>query len=284
MNKLIVAYGLPGSGKTFYGEKIKNNTFVINLDKYIKDGKYPPVNEMLNTAYNDFPKKLWNLNQTDVYIDGLICTHERLFSVVKEAYDFYCSDMFKFTPFNEVEVVYWKPDIEKCKDNIQRRNDGRNVDITLNNIEFEEISENSFVENRIKNITNKYVNVKVNRKEIYMDTNWCNYFLPLIENSSENCIYSKPWSLGGTWGDCWGNLGTISPEPQPKNFKEFDDLLMKVCPNISYLQYKILYDNCVSIDEDSNYDYYGGHEYQARFKLNVKDCYDWLVENNLINI
>lgn len=287
MNKLIVAYGLPGSGKTFYGKKINDNVFVINFDKYIKDGKYPSVKEMLNMAYKNFPKKFWSKNQTDVYLDGLICTHERLFSVVKEAYDFYRSDMSRFTPFYDVEIVYWKPDREKCKDNIQRRNDGRNVDITLNNIEFEEITKENFVENRIKNITNKRVSVNVNKKEIYMDTNWDNYFLPVIESNyykRGNCIFSEPWSLGGDWGDCWGNSGTISPDPQPKSFKEFDDLLLKVCPTISFLQYKVLYDKCVSIEEYSESDYYGGCEHFAKFKLDVKACYDWLLENNLIEM
>lgn len=118
-----------------------------------------------------------------------------------------------------------------------------------------------------------------------MESNWEKYFKSLIDKSyskKEGVIICENWCCGGSWGDCWGNSGEISPEPPPTTCKVLDDLLMEVSPDISFLKYRELYNKCVSIEEYSESDYYGGVTYYQRFVLDVKGCYEWLLENKII--
>ena len=100
---------------------------------------------------------------------------------------------------------------------------------------------------------------------------------------NENELRSDTWCLGGSWGDCWGNTGMVSADEQPTEFKEFDDLLMEVCPNITLLQYKKLYNSLVSIESGCENDYYGGSTENAYYKCNLKDLYNMMIEMGLIN-
>jgi hypothetical protein len=43
-----------------------------------------------------------------------------------------------------------------------------------------------------------------------------------------------------------------------------------------------VFNECVTIDEYSENDYYGGTEYKARYKLDVRKLYDMLRERSLI--
>lgn len=55
-----------------------------------------------------------------------------------------------------------------------------------------------------------------------------------------------------------------------------------VCPNISFIQYKRIFNECVEIEDFNESDYYGGTEYKSRYKLDVRKCYKMLRERNLI--
>ena len=58
---------------------------------------------------------------------------------------------------------------------------------------------------------------------------------------------------------------------------------MEVCPNITLLQYKKLYNSLVSIESGCENDYYGGSTKNAYYKCNLKDLYNMLIEMGLIN-
>ena len=185
--------------------------------------------------------------------------------------------------FYSLEIIHWNEDREACKKNIERRNDGRNVSTTIDNLPYEPVNQ-TFITDELRKINPK-VHVTFKERRVYMDTNWNNYFQPLIDNRwcEDGKVFSDEWSLGGTWGDCWGGSGTISPEEQPKSFGLFDNLLEKVCPNITYLQYKKAHEACVSIEQRESCDYYGGVENKARYALDVKKCYDMLRDMELID-
>ena len=67
-------------------------------------------------------------------------------------------------------------------------------------------------------------------------------------------IYSESLSLGGESGNCWEKKWSISVEEQ-KEFSELDDFLIKVAPDISFLQYKRIFNHCVDKVELHEYDY-----------------------------
>ena len=47
---IIILYGLPGSGKTFYTERLKHTCYstIVHMDDYIVDGKYKSITEVLS--------------------------------------------------------------------------------------------------------------------------------------------------------------------------------------------------------------------------------------------
>ena len=53
MIKVSIAYGLPGSGKTYYGQQIEQTgcVNVISMDDYIHDGKYEPLGDIINKRF-----------------------------------------------------------------------------------------------------------------------------------------------------------------------------------------------------------------------------------------
>lgn len=268
---ITILYGLPGSGKTFYTKRLENDwTSIVHMDDYIVDGKYKPISEVLSS--------LKGILKRNLVIDSLITTQKKLEDIIKETYDFFerCGGAR-----HDLTVVYWNEDRDACRENINRRADGRNVSVTINNIQFEEVDEDrirGFVYNMDKN-----VHLSFKHRYVFKDNNWNNNFLPLIDNDNGKYIYSKEWSRGGTLCSWGGYEETIEPDEQPESFEEFDELLEKICPTITFLQYKKIFSECVDIDEFWLSDYYGGTEYKSRYRLDVKKLYDILREKDLID-
>lgn len=99
---------------------------------------------------------------------------------------------------------------------------------------------------------------------------WC------IEKDLPSFDMSVSWSAGGTWGNCWDDtVGHISAEP-PKELVQFDELLQGVKPEITFLQYKTMYNSLVQETEDCQGDYYGGREYYVGLKINFDKVYEYL--------
>lgn len=287
MGKTIITYGLPGSGKTYYGEQLQQNgcMTVINMDDHMEDGNYKSLKKVLKETLK---KRHYILN--DIYIDALITTRDNLIKTIDELHKFFLNENPEYRKYGKsFKIVYWDENREACRKNAERRNDGRNVSVTIDNLPYETFKESS-IENRIHSEIDLEIKVTFEKRKVYMENSvWHKHFQKLIDTTpiwkkEGVAIFSESWSLGGSWGDCWGNSGTISPEEQPETCEMFDNLLLEVCPAISFLQYKILQKECVSIDKYSESDYYGGTEYYARYKFDVKKCYDWLREKELIEI
>ena len=269
---ITILYGLPGSGKTFYSKGLENIlTSVVHMDDYIVDGKYKPISDVLSGLNGDIKRNL--------VIDSLITTQDKLEEIIKETHDIFekCGE-----PRYNLTIVYWNEDRDACRENIARRADGRNVSVTINNIPFEEVDENS-VRSFVYKMDRK-VKLTFKHRYVFSNGNWDSHFQPLIDKSwdtEDKYFYSEDWSCGGDWGDCWGRHGEIEPDEKPE-FTDFYKLLEDVCPNISFIQYKIIFSECVEIEEFEENDYYGGTEYKSRYKLDVRKCYEMLRERNLI--
>lgn len=98
------------------------------------------------------------------------------------------------------------------------------------------------------------------------------------------CIY-KEWVIGGsTGGSCWDTGDAVrrpvDGEKEPE-FSDLDNILLEVCPNISFLQYKQL----MTIAEETrggDSDYYGNHTNTAIVYITIKKLYEKLKGIGLI--
>jgi hypothetical protein len=101
-------------------------------------------------------------------------------------------------------------------------------------------------------------------------------------NDDKQYLCSDTWSLGGeSWSYDGEPAGSIMPEPQPASFKEFDDLLLKVCPDIAFMQYKKLYNETVTIKTKDDSDYYS-KEIVAFYSCDITKLYGIMRELSLI--
>lgn len=95
---------------------------------------------------------------------------------------------------------------------------------------------------------------------------------------------SKQWTTGGlTGGNCWdGDASTpISAEPEPE-FVELDEVLEKVCPTISFLQYKKLCQSLIQTDDTLvSYEYYGNYTTDTKKSIEIDKLVDYLISKNL---
>ena len=99
--KIIVLVGLPGCGKTYYGNKIKNDQIIFIDD--IKTFK-----EIEN-----------NYNKYDNFImsDSHLClkkNRDKAYKILKNM-------------FSKIEFIFWENDLEKAWNNVVKRNDGRKI-------------------------------------------------------------------------------------------------------------------------------------------------------------
>lgn len=275
MGKIIIAYGLPGSGKSYYGNKLEEDrkAFHIEMDGYIdRNGEYPSVRTTLMPSHFSYFK--------DIYIDSLITTNDTLEQVIYDAFLAARDNGIRCPSF---EILEFEGTRQTCMENAKRRNDGRDVSVTIENIPLEQVDKKR-IEAYVKGLGKDNIVVFMKRK-VFDNSVWDIYFQPELDSyngDGERYIYSESWSQGGSWGDCWGNEGTIHAEEPPKVFKEFDELLEKICPDITFLQYKSISAECMDTEEWDEADYYGGVEYRARYRVDLKKLHDELTRRGII--
>lgn len=270
INEIVFLMGLPGSGKTTfaYEEYGDLNSLIVHMDDHLVDGKYPSVYSVLEDMM--YPYKRF------VVFDGLFLTNKDIEKALNDAIDFY-EPSFRKKNSKEVKldvtIHYWNENREFCLHNDKGRRD-KSSEITIKNAVLEK-PDLEYLESRFD----------ANFKVKYHDVIKANTFMKISNKYSRGRNYyeSNSWSRGGTYGTwCDEELGIISPEPQPE-FTAFDDILMEICPNITFLQYKKLYNECVKIDEFSEHDYYGGTEYMAKYVLDMKKLVNMLIEMGLVS-
>jgi hypothetical protein len=269
--KLIITWGLPGSGKTtFTKEQITANSakyngsriFTISHDEC---GKYG------NDKTKDFISKLnsYLSSTVDILIaDTLITTHDDLSNFLKQ---------LNLKKVISIDIQFWREDRESCLWNDRyRRSD--NSSITILNSPLE-VPDTATIKSFCPNIRITITHNNVMRKE-----NWQVFSDKYMIRHTDGIVKSDSWSLGGTYGNCWNDSKSqVSGEPQLASFSEFDDLLESACPSIGFLQYKKLYNACVTTDTRGESDYYGGYIQYAFYKFNIKELFNQLIELGIIN-
>lgn len=288
--KVHILMGLPGSGKTTwakeYYEKNHNKKgdkrIIINifdLDKILEDYRmdydnmtmYDVIDHAISRNMGSaFRRQQYEFNQIgfEYIFDGLYTRMEEIdytINELKKAYD-------EFGSHATVDVIIhrWTPNIEFCLSNDAGRRE-KSSEITIKNATVEYVDVNQFIEKYGGNFSfcvEVHEVIKATDKQKFI----CKY-------GKE--IRSKNWTTGGMWGDCWGNEGTVSPEPVAP-FTELDEILLKVCPNLSYLEYKVMSDKLIHQANKTSYGYYGSYEEYSYWYINAEELYDYLYEKNII--
>lgn len=92
------------------------------------------------------------------------------------------------------------------------------------------------------------------------------------------------WSTGGySGGNCWDDTEStyyFSDNPEP-DFTVFDQILEKVCPQISFIQYKALCRHIV-YNSRSEAEYYGNSTNYSSKSISVDTLYSELISKGLI--
>jgi hypothetical protein len=269
--------GLPGAGKTDWASGLQSNAYarknrisVIDFDSFTV--RKVPL-ERIKSHLSEYLRNPYN---SQVIVDGLFLTKQDVRRFLSEMN---ASDL---SYIKELRLEWWKPDVEVCLHNDKGRRE-KSAATTIKNATLEKIDKEF-----ITSLESEFPSLKekVSVKEHYskMKPHWKIF-------ADENNLYyddkgivkGESWCLGGSWGDCWGNHGTVAGETPPESFREFDELLEKVAPNISFLQYKTIYSKVVRTDEYGDGDYYGGSTSHAYRYFRVEDLYDALREKGLID-
>lgn len=258
MKKLFILVGLPGSGKTYFANYQESALWKtvkhVELDKYKDDNKN--IDEILTSIKFD--------SETTI-IDGLILTTNDIIHLL---------DTIGTDGIDEIQIHYWIPDRDICLWNDKGRREISSCE-TIKNAYIEEPN--------IAEISKKYPrdNICLVKHTVIKKPFWKHkkqYQDLKIVLKDGKYLYSESWSLGGTYCNCWGNTGRCLPDPQPTSFKDFDKLLETICPDISFLKYKKLYEASVSIATKVENDYYGGSVEYAFYQCDIDELLSMLIE------
>ena len=255
-----ILIGLPGSGKTFFSKELAMKsmakTEIIDCDK-MRNIAYR--RNYLDEVFSEVSICASYKMKRDAIIDGLFLTNKERIELVnklsffKKDYDFI--------------LHVWNEDRETCMKNDAGR---RKLDnkMTIKTIPYEAVDLEL-----IKNTTG-VTNITTQEHRVILKPDWKLFidnskYANLVKNDR---LYSCEWSLGGGCEE----FGFLSAEPQPLDFEEFDDLIEKICPEISYLRYKKIYRACVTVETRDTHEYYVGPVSYACYVCDMEKLYTML--------
>jgi hypothetical protein len=249
------------------------------MDNHIdrKTNQYEPVAKICNSyGLDHYVRDGWSLT-----FDGLFTTNKCVVEFIEQLINYFNSNSsvlrYSGGVTLNVYIHYWNENREQCIKNDEWRGREQSAKATIQNIPYEKL-DMAYLKNTLMNKNVYFMDPAIHEVKV-LDT-YDKYFDPLNNTYQDKC-YSDTWDTGGHWGNCWGDEGEITPEPQPE-FNTFDELLEKVAPDISHLQYKRLYRECVTIEEGTDVGYYGSYTYYNRYVLDLKKCYEMLKEMGYI--
>jgi hypothetical protein len=96
--------------------------------------------------------------------------------------------------------------------------------------------------------------------------------------------FDEEWRVGGiTGGNCWDaspSYYSIAADEEPE-FKNLDEFLERIAPNMSFIQYRLLMKK-VEYRDWTYYDYYGNNTDYRKKCIMVDDIWTFLKERNII--
>jgi hypothetical protein len=263
LKTLIILVGLPGSGKTTFASKyieISNKNYRNRCIRYMDFDKLPKFFELAKDRAIIKVRQSTTNNDDVLILDGLFMTTascELITDIIMDA-----------RPFSCLEIHYFVPNIEYClwNDLFRREKDSS---ITIKNAKIEK-PDIDILKNRFPNIDITIISHEVVKRpeyKVFADK----YMIKMDKN---DCLRSSEWCLGGSCGSC-EDRWEVDADP-PVNFTELDNLLEEVAPNLTFLQYKKINNNCVCAKDYQDNDYYGGEKKYAYYICYIELLYEML--------
>lgn len=104
-------------------------------------------------------------------------------------------------------------------------------------------------------------------------------------------FYNEEYTGGITGGSCWDSSDSVHSHytnesgaiDAIKGFDEiFDNILTETCPNITFIQYKNIYNDVIKTATRTEYEYYGNTSDYLCVYCEVHQMYEALVQKELI--
>lgn len=304
-----ILVGLPGSGKTYWATHNyptdyffnHNGRMIVDLDKFKDSGNKMLVNA-LNEEFKHYMVKC-EVDKVDVCIDGLVTTYSDLYKLIKGILTYMHSKcqwkLMNRGDFSFSFIIHqWNEDREVCLYNDNARNRDVKAKNSIKNLPYESISTYTLEDDLrsslvVEKIFNESYDTKIKEiKNITHMVEKATLYQTLFEPECEHFgldrnaekgkyIYSESWSLGGECGNCWGDTWHVEAQ-EPKEFVRLDNFLIKVIPNMTFLQYKKVFNHCVDKIEWHEHDYYSEGTYETCWRCDMEKLYMMLKEMNLI--
>lgn len=259
--QFVIGYGLPGSGKTTELKrllesakleakrkgKVGTTTLeIIDIDSIVtsnitQEKKDKEIDRKLDVSW------CTGVRTTDahIFVDGLFTTNDDLINIISRIKR--CNEDYSDI---KIAVVYWNEDREACIWNDEgRRNSTSRA--TIENLPYETPDIKKIEAEVGQKITT--IRKMVIRKPKYFKD--CYY--SGLSISDNKYLHSSMWSIGGVICSWTGSRDAVAGE-SPREFVELDNLLESICPNLTFLQYKRIFRECVTVKEHYESDYYGG--------------------------
>lgn len=271
INTLHILVGLPGSGKTtFYLEQTKKAPYhsihYIDFDTIKRNARFKDSKDLKEY----YAHEIYLLGGAkDTYVDGLFLT--------PDDFDFIVSLYLDCPRYNikNVRFEYWEPNVEACLWNDKNR---RTISSSVS------IRKLVVHQPDVKYFAGKYptISFSCQHHTIVRKPEWKVFFggLGIRLDKNDNVLRSPDWTVSGTNNDYNGNEWPIDPD-EPLEFDAFDELLEKICPTITFLQYKNLKKKCVHIEKEHSSDYYSSCV-TNHWVCDLDKLYEELKEKNLI--
>lgn len=298
-----IMWGLPGSGKSHYvKEAIKNfysipgkrmhMVFALDYRTSTNAGYEFTSHGILGEHWVNHVERVKMLEshvrysekflddsknpEYHVYVDVPCCTYKELKSVIEMLFNY-------FMKAEQVKVVYWEPDREICLYNDGGRREFTSR-VSIKNMPFETPTA-SGVQQAFMDMLNTSPNVTIQKMYVQRKAEWKHTFNSEIASKGEPILFngkltSTGYSLGGTCRDIMGEVSHIIEAEPMGTFDELDNLLERVCPTMTFLQYKKMFKELVSIEDRDAGDYYSDCR-EAYYEIDLSELYSWLNENNI---
>lgn len=259
MNKVYILSGLPGSGKTYFAERMKeiyrengDNLFVYHQD--------------------DKNSQWWKFQSfSDIIMDCLNLTNEEIIKCIKEVLKH-----IQLEQYHEFIIIRWKENREKCIKNDNGRRE-INSEKTIKHAIFEKPNLKQIkVETGITNLKLEEREI-VEKNEKLLEFNQKYHVLGGYLKSGE-------WLIYGTSRGSDSNYNNVYTSMDPDDAKEFDELdnyLTEVCPNISFLDYKYIRKNFVKIITYETHDYYSNTT-ESYYQCDMEQLEKFLIKHGYV--
>ena len=251
--------GLPGSGKSTYAKSQKSkNTLVICIDDERWHAK--TIQDAIRSGIKGI-----NVNTKKIILDGLFLNEKEITDALTFIAEY----------FDNVSVTihWWNEDRDSCLKNDGGRRETSAAN-TILNAEYKKPNIEKL--NEYLKDWDTHINEEFVYHNVQLKPDWFRHFRAHTYITEDNKLRSYKWCNGGSAGSCWDNyLIPVSAEP-PAKFTQLDNLLAEICPQITFLHYKIIQDECVYTEDSYQGDYYGGGCHYLNWVCDLEKLYEMI--------